>query len=299
MGQPAWQRLQRKDRCRFEFIVGTSTSYTDDKMRIGLRQGKAAIVSSHQFGVYKAEDYTAAFDKWAYFISPTLNAEGSARFATLNTYDRAAFTFGAPQLAAHTPNLNFVVYLRGLLALPNAEKHFPELSLRPNADGKTSVHLADGGNFRDLEESRSGHASQRQEGKPAGSPDGISESLAGQDRRRRTFGRSAADELDASRSGRQAASDIGLHRSGQRRTADHKKEGPVIQRKRLGGGALDNGYTPSRAWDIPRDSGRSCDRQSAGKPAENRRPEIQTAGGDRCGLHQDLDQRGVLNGFQV
>lgn len=149
---PRGSNFNAKTAAGSEFIVGTSTSYTDDMMRVGLRQGKAAIASSLQFGVYRAEDYTAAFDKWAYFISPTLNAEGSARFATLNTYDRAAFTFGAPQLAAHTPNLNFVVYLRELLALPNADKHFPELSLRPNANGKTTVHLADGGSFRDLEE---------------------------------------------------------------------------------------------------------------------------------------------------
>ncbi len=136
-----------------EFIIGSSTRFTDDMNRVGLWQGKAAIADSLMFGVYSAADFTDTFGQWAHFISPTLSAEGNARFATLNTYDRAAFTFGAPQLAAHTPQKNFIEYLRRLLKLPNATKHFPELSLRPNAKGAHTVHLADGaGGFRDLEE---------------------------------------------------------------------------------------------------------------------------------------------------
>jgi hypothetical protein len=135
----------------FSFIVGTTTSFTDDMHRVGLYQGAAAIQDSLQFGVYKASDFSGAFGQWAHFIEPTLSAEGGARFATLNTYDRAAFTFGAPQLAAHTPDENFVVLLRQLLALPDADKHFPELSLRAKGSGKT-IHLAKDGKFENLEE---------------------------------------------------------------------------------------------------------------------------------------------------
>ena len=134
------------------FIVGTSTTYADDMTRTGLFQGRSAIADSMQFGVYQAADFTDAFGPWAHFISPTLSAEGNARFATINTYDRAAFTFGAPQLAAHTPDKNFIVYLRELLALPDAAAHFPELSLRDDGLGKRTVHLAKGEGFRDLEE---------------------------------------------------------------------------------------------------------------------------------------------------
>jgi hypothetical protein len=134
-----------------KFLVGSAVSFTDDMHRRGLMQRKAEIEESLQFGIYRAADFTAAFEKWAHFIEPTLTAEGNARFATLNTYDRAAFTFGAPQLAAHTPGANFVLYLRALLALPDAGLHFPELSLRGSSAGKT-VHLATAGGFRNLEE---------------------------------------------------------------------------------------------------------------------------------------------------
>jgi hypothetical protein len=134
------------------FIIGSVTTYTDDMTRTGLFQGKDAIKDSLRFGVYRGQDFVAAFDQWAHFIEPTLSAEGGARFATINTYDRAAFTFGAPQLAAHTPGRNFVVYLRQLLALPLADRHFPELSLRPNGTGDTTIHLQSDTGFVDLEE---------------------------------------------------------------------------------------------------------------------------------------------------
>jgi hypothetical protein len=136
----------------FSFIVGSATNFTDDMHRTGLFQGTTAIADSARFGVYKAGEFVGAFGKWAHFIEPTLSAEGGARFATLNTYDRAAFTFGAPQLAAHTPGENFIVYLRELLLLPNADKHFPELSLRSNGSHRKTVHLAKDGSFIDLEE---------------------------------------------------------------------------------------------------------------------------------------------------
>lgn len=135
----------------FTFNFASIDDYTDDMWRLGLFQGKTAIRDTTQFGIYAARDFPA-LGQWAYFIEPTLSAEGGARFATLNTYDRAAFTFGAPQLAAHTPGENFIIYLRRLLALPDAEKHFPELSLRQNNAGKTRVHLDTGNGFKDLEE---------------------------------------------------------------------------------------------------------------------------------------------------
>jgi hypothetical protein len=133
------------------FIIGSATEYTDDMPRLGLFQGKTSIQDSLRFGTYAAQDYVADFGQWAHFIEPTLLAEGGARFATLNTYDRAAFTFGAPQLAAHTPDQNFVVYLRALLALPGAAQHFPELALRANAGGRITVHRIDGNGAEDLE----------------------------------------------------------------------------------------------------------------------------------------------------
>lgn len=137
----------------FTFMVGTSTHFTDDMNRTGLFQGSSAIKDSRNaFGDYQAAHFIAEFGKWAHFIEPTLKAEGGGRFATLNTYDRAAFTFGAPQFAAHTPGANLVLYLRALLELPGADLHFPELSLHANAAGKQTLHLNKSGTFVDLEE---------------------------------------------------------------------------------------------------------------------------------------------------
>lgn len=136
----------------FSFLVGSSTTYTDDMHRTGLFQGKSTIKDIAKFGSYSATEHVTVFGQWAHFIGPTLLAEGGGRFATLNTYDRAAFTFGAPQLAAHTPNSNFVEYLRELLRLNEASVHFPELSLRKRTDGRETIHLEDGAGHVDLEE---------------------------------------------------------------------------------------------------------------------------------------------------
>lgn len=136
----------------FTFMIGSVTHYTDDMNRTGLFQGSQAIKDSlAAFGDYQADHYVGPFGQWAHFIEPTLKAEGGGRFATLNTYDRAAFTFGAPQFAAHTPGANLIVYLRALLALPEAQQHFPELSLRSNAAGNKTLHLNQNGSFIDLE----------------------------------------------------------------------------------------------------------------------------------------------------
>src|SRR5262249_37783698 len=55
-----------------------------------------------------------------------------ALYHTLNTYDRAHFTFSFLQYAAHVPNGDFVVYLRALLNLPLAREYFPDLVLHNN-----------------------------------------------------------------------------------------------------------------------------------------------------------------------
>lgn len=65
---------------------------------------------------------------WADFIEPTALCEGR-NFLTLNTYDRAAFTFGFGQFAAHVPNGDFVKYFRTMLGLPEASDYFPHLGV--------------------------------------------------------------------------------------------------------------------------------------------------------------------------
>ncbi|MBR0670200.1 hypothetical protein [Neoroseomonas soli] len=77
---------------------------------------------------YAASDFTGAFGFWAEFVEPTAACEGR-NFLTLNTYDRAAFTFGFAQFAAHVPNGDFVRYFRMLLGRPEAADYFPNLAL--------------------------------------------------------------------------------------------------------------------------------------------------------------------------
>lgn len=77
---------------------------------------------------FDAANYGPDFGFWVEFIAPTAACEGGS-FLTINTYDRAAFTFGFTQFAAHVPDGDFVKYLRVLLARPEAVDYFPGLEL--------------------------------------------------------------------------------------------------------------------------------------------------------------------------
>lgn len=77
---------------------------------------------------FVAADFEAGSGFWAHFIEPTAICEGR-NFLTLNTYDRAAFTFGFGQFAAHVPNGDFVRYFRTMLGLPEAKDYFPNLAV--------------------------------------------------------------------------------------------------------------------------------------------------------------------------
>ncbi|MEI6709010.1 MAG: hypothetical protein WCK96_17950 [Methylococcales bacterium] len=79
---------------------------------------------------YAPDTYKDDYGFWAYFIAPTAKAESNNSFVCLNTYDRARFTFGFMQYAAHVANGDFVRYFRQLLALPNAQDYFPKLVLQ-------------------------------------------------------------------------------------------------------------------------------------------------------------------------
>ncbi|MFT0859760.1 hypothetical protein [Ancylobacter sp. G4_0304] len=77
---------------------------------------------------YDPAAFAGQFGFWAEFILPTAMCEGR-NFLTLNTYDRAAFTFGFGQFAAHVPNGDFVQYFRTMLTLPQAPLYFPHLAV--------------------------------------------------------------------------------------------------------------------------------------------------------------------------
>jgi hypothetical protein len=106
-----------------KFFVGRRVPYEDN---IGLYN----IFAGSQLKKlnYDPANYPAEFGFWAEFIDPTAECEGR-NFLTLNSYDRAAFTFGFTQFAAHVPDGDFVQYFRALLGQSEAADYFPTLSL--------------------------------------------------------------------------------------------------------------------------------------------------------------------------
>jgi hypothetical protein len=110
-------------------VDGEPRFYVGSDVRYGERRG--LMNTSNPPGPrYAAEDYEAEHGDWAWYLLPTITAESNRSFTCLNTYDRAAFTFGHIQLAAHTPNDNFVAILREMLALPLAASYFPDLTVQ-------------------------------------------------------------------------------------------------------------------------------------------------------------------------
>jgi hypothetical protein len=116
-----------------QFFIGDRVSYKGNN---GLRNLKGDGAPR-----YDRKHYREEFGFWADFIHPTAAAESNLFFHTLNTYDRAHFTFSFLQYAAHVPNGDFVMYLRALLNTPSAREYFPDLAL---LDGRIS-RITEGG----------------------------------------------------------------------------------------------------------------------------------------------------------
>ena len=119
-GRDYWARTGQEP-C---FFVGRRVRYQG---RLGLSNAVpgAPLVAAD---AYRAQDYTETFGIWAHILAPIIACEGG-RFTALNSYDRAAFSFGVGQFAAHVPEGDFVCLMRRLLALPEAKSYFPELGL--------------------------------------------------------------------------------------------------------------------------------------------------------------------------
>ena len=105
-----------------QFIIGYRTKYQDNfgLFNIDVKTGLT----------YQPDDFRTAHGFWADFIFPTAYVESKGSYFCLNTYDRAQFTFGFMQYAAHVPNGDFVRFLRALLQLPLATEYFPRLRLQ-------------------------------------------------------------------------------------------------------------------------------------------------------------------------
>jgi hypothetical protein len=103
-----------------EFFVGSDVSY---------QQRRGLMNTTPGTNVFAPQNYREQFGFWADVITPTAICESQGSFHCLNTYDRAAFTFGFYQEAAHEPDENFVLLLRRFLLLPEAAFYFPDLTL--------------------------------------------------------------------------------------------------------------------------------------------------------------------------
>lgn len=114
-----------------EFFIGEKVSYNAGK---GLMNNQGTKDQK-----YDPAKYRGKYGFWADFIYPIAMSEGLC-FHTLNTYDKAYFTFSFLQFAAHVPDNDFVVYLRELLALQSAKDYFPDLCITNGRIGKITDH---------------------------------------------------------------------------------------------------------------------------------------------------------------
>lgn len=126
-----------------KITIGYKTLYNDN---YGLYNTTTDLNLTYNPSAYENEK-----GFWAYFIYPTAKAESKGSFFCLNTYDRARFTFGFMQYAAHVPNGDFVRFFRSLLALPDAKNYFPRLTL----SGGHIFYTSDAGISTQLEDDAS------------------------------------------------------------------------------------------------------------------------------------------------
>ena len=105
-------------------------------------------VASYYGPTYDAEAHAPMIDHWAYLLDVTAACESKNRFNLINTYDRARFTYGFYQLAAHTPKDNLILLFRAALLDADFQKLFPDLELR----GGKVFRVAQDGTATDLEQ---------------------------------------------------------------------------------------------------------------------------------------------------
>ncbi len=111
------------------FFVGLSTHYTDKKTGESFQGLYNVPARALPKLVYDGAANRQTFGFWADFIGPTSRCEGG-NYLTLNTYDRAKFTFGFGQFGAHVPGGDFILYFRDMLARPEAPDYFPNLEVK-------------------------------------------------------------------------------------------------------------------------------------------------------------------------
>lgn len=125
-----------------KFYVGSET-INPAKGFYGLFQPGSAYYGAQ----YEASDHVSKIDHWAYLLDVTAYCESDLYINLINTYDRARFTFGFYQLAAHTPRDNLILFFRAALVEPEFQELFPDLALK----GGRVFRVAEDGTETDLE----------------------------------------------------------------------------------------------------------------------------------------------------
>jgi hypothetical protein len=120
-----------KVRWVFEDPVDETRRYIGSEEKLQGFRGLARIrgFDAENAPIYDHKDWANQFGSWAALIEPTGLGESQNSFTCLNSYDRAAFTFGFYQLAAHTVNDNLILLFRKLLESAEAPRYFPDLRL--------------------------------------------------------------------------------------------------------------------------------------------------------------------------
>jgi hypothetical protein len=126
------------------FFIGFETSYKDKSSGQDFEGLYNVPAKELPKLLFDAAIVRPAFGFWADFIAPTARCEGG-NFLTLNTYDRAAFTWGFGQFGAHVPDGDFVVFFRDMLNRPEALNYFPNLRIVDGRivkrEGETAVPM--------------------------------------------------------------------------------------------------------------------------------------------------------------
>ncbi|WP_051044864.1 hypothetical protein [Methylobacterium sp. B1] len=128
---------------------GTKFSATDSRSGQAFYVGRIAVYGSRRglsrrsdAIIYDRQKAAERFGEWAHFIWPSALAESGGQEIVINAWDRAQFTWGFYQLAAHTPDDNLILLMRELVKLNSAPTFFPDLGL--DDDGRLTQRTATG-----------------------------------------------------------------------------------------------------------------------------------------------------------
>jgi hypothetical protein len=129
MADPLSFAFRQDGKRHFATPRGGSEIYLGRETKFGGRVGLGRAVAEYWGARFRAADHPA-IGHWAELLELTGHCESGNRFNCVNTYDRAAFTFGFCQLAAHTPEDNLILLLRRAAVLPEAPIYLPGMFLQ-------------------------------------------------------------------------------------------------------------------------------------------------------------------------